>query len=54
MEIMCQHLQNILHSFHQQQTSEKGEADGTDVHVNRSTHILGVWHLKCSQLFSDV
>uniref|UniRef100_A0A8C7YP15 HECT-type E3 ubiquitin transferase n=1 Tax=Oryzias sinensis TaxID=183150 RepID=A0A8C7YP15_9TELE len=41
MEIMCQHLQNILHSFHQQQTSEKGEADGTDVHVNRSTHILG-------------
>uniref|UniRef100_A0A8C7YQF4 E3 ubiquitin-protein ligase HERC1 n=1 Tax=Oryzias sinensis TaxID=183150 RepID=A0A8C7YQF4_9TELE len=40
MEIMCQHLQNILHSFHQQQTSEKGEADGTDVHVNRSTHIL--------------
>lgn len=46
MEVMCQHLQNILRSFHQQQTSERGETEETDVHVDiKSSNTLGVLHL---------
>uniref|UniRef100_A0A3Q0SN29 Uncharacterized protein n=1 Tax=Amphilophus citrinellus TaxID=61819 RepID=A0A3Q0SN29_AMPCI len=31
MEVMCEHLQNILHNFHQQQMAEMGTAEKTHV-----------------------
>uniref|UniRef100_A0A8C9YIS1 HECT-type E3 ubiquitin transferase n=1 Tax=Sander lucioperca TaxID=283035 RepID=A0A8C9YIS1_SANLU len=31
MEVMCEQLQNILYTFHQQQTAERGTAERTDL-----------------------
>ncbi|TKS84344.1 putative E3 ubiquitin-protein ligase HERC1 [Collichthys lucidus] len=43
MEVMCEQLQNILYTFHQQQTAERGTAERTDLDSNsKSRNIIGV------------
>ncbi|KAL7377168.1 hypothetical protein ABVT39_023074 [Epinephelus coioides] len=43
MEVMCEQLQNILYTFHQQQTAERGTAERTDLDSsNNSTNLIGV------------
>ncbi|XP_076014530.1 putative E3 ubiquitin-protein ligase HERC1 isoform X2 [Genypterus blacodes] len=43
MEVMCVQLQNILHTFHQQQAAERGTAEQTDLDSSRkSTNLVGV------------
>ncbi len=46
MEVMCEQLQNILYTFHQQQTAERGTAERTDLDSsNKTTNLLGVANL---------
>ncbi|XP_049908951.1 probable E3 ubiquitin-protein ligase HERC1 isoform X6 [Epinephelus moara] len=43
MEVMCEQLQNILYTFHQQQTAERGTAERTDLDSsNNSANLIGV------------
>ncbi|TMS08207.1 putative E3 ubiquitin-protein ligase HERC1 [Larimichthys crocea] len=43
MEVMCEQLQNILYTFHQQQTAERGTAERTDLDSNsKSRNLIGV------------
>ncbi|XP_026152678.1 probable E3 ubiquitin-protein ligase HERC1 isoform X2 [Mastacembelus armatus] len=43
MEVMCEQLQNVLHAFHQQQTAERGTAEGTDLgSSSKSADLIGV------------
>ncbi|XP_040914289.1 probable E3 ubiquitin-protein ligase HERC1 isoform X5 [Toxotes jaculatrix] len=43
MEVMCEQLQNVLHTFHQQQTAERGTAERTDLDSNsKSANLVGV------------
>ncbi|XP_038590219.1 probable E3 ubiquitin-protein ligase HERC1 isoform X7 [Micropterus salmoides] len=43
MEVMCEQLQNVLYTFHQQQTAERGTAEKTDLDsCSKSTNLLGV------------
>ncbi|XP_032396194.1 probable E3 ubiquitin-protein ligase HERC1 isoform X6 [Etheostoma spectabile] len=43
MEVMCEQLQNIVHTFHQQQTAERGTAERTDLDSSsKSANQIGV------------
>ncbi|XP_041666433.1 probable E3 ubiquitin-protein ligase HERC1 isoform X2 [Cheilinus undulatus] len=43
MEVMCEQLQNILYTFHQQQTAERGTAERADSESgSKSTNLHGV------------
>ncbi|XP_037609796.1 probable E3 ubiquitin-protein ligase HERC1 isoform X7 [Sebastes umbrosus] len=43
MEVMCEQLQTLLYTFHQQQTAERGTAERTDLDSNsKSTNLIGV------------
>ncbi|XP_023264429.1 probable E3 ubiquitin-protein ligase HERC1, partial [Seriola lalandi dorsalis] len=43
MDVMCEQLQNVLHTFHQQQTAERGTAERTDLDSNsKSANLVGV------------
>ncbi|XP_042364650.1 probable E3 ubiquitin-protein ligase HERC1 isoform X3 [Plectropomus leopardus] len=43
MEVMCEQLQNILFTFHQQQTAERGTAERTDLDSSsKSANLIGV------------
>ncbi|XP_068430797.1 probable E3 ubiquitin-protein ligase HERC1 isoform X3 [Clinocottus analis] len=43
MEVLCEQLQNILYTFHQQQTAERGTAERTELDsCSKSTHLSGV------------
>ncbi|XP_078128363.1 putative E3 ubiquitin-protein ligase HERC1 isoform X2 [Sander vitreus] len=43
MEVMCEQLQNILYTFHQQQTAERGTAERTDLDSSsKSANQIGV------------
>ncbi|XP_022618571.1 probable E3 ubiquitin-protein ligase HERC1 [Seriola dumerili] len=43
MDVMCEQLQNVLHTFHQQQTAERGAAERTDLDSNsKSANLVGV------------
>ncbi|KAL6096756.1 uncharacterized protein ACO6RY_06004 [Pungitius sinensis] len=42
MEVLCEQLQNILYTFHQQQTAERGTAEGADLDsCSKSTKPIG-------------
>lgn len=46
MEVMCEQLQTLLYTFHQQQTAERGTAERTDLDSNsKSTNLIGVVYL---------
>uniref|UniRef100_A0A4W6C7G9 HECT-type E3 ubiquitin transferase n=1 Tax=Lates calcarifer TaxID=8187 RepID=A0A4W6C7G9_LATCA len=46
MEVMCEQLQNVLHTFHLQQTAERGIAERTDLDSNnKSANLVGVANL---------
>uniref|UniRef100_A0A8C4H0W8 HECT-type E3 ubiquitin transferase n=1 Tax=Dicentrarchus labrax TaxID=13489 RepID=A0A8C4H0W8_DICLA len=46
MEVMCEQLQNILYTFHQQQTAERGTAERTDPDSNsKTTNLIGIANL---------
>uniref|UniRef100_A0A671VH49 HECT-type E3 ubiquitin transferase n=1 Tax=Sparus aurata TaxID=8175 RepID=A0A671VH49_SPAAU len=46
MEVMCEQLQNILHTFHQQQTAERGTTEKTDPDTsNKSANLIGIANL---------
>ncbi|XP_040012787.1 probable E3 ubiquitin-protein ligase HERC1 isoform X3 [Xiphias gladius] len=43
MEVMCEQLQSVLHTFHQQQTSERGTTEKTDLDSSsKSENLVGV------------
>ncbi|XP_031715964.1 probable E3 ubiquitin-protein ligase HERC1 isoform X3 [Anarrhichthys ocellatus] len=43
MEVLCEQLQNILYTFHQQQTAERGTAERADLDsCSKSTNLTGV------------
>lgn len=43
MEVMCEQLQNILYTFHQLQTAERGTAERTDLDSSsKSANLIGV------------
>ncbi len=41
MEVMCEQLQNVLYTFHQQQTAERTDLDSS----SKSTNLIGVANL---------
>ncbi|KAM9841857.1 putative E3 ubiquitin-protein ligase HERC1 [Aulostomus maculatus] len=42
MEVMCEQLQNILNTFHQQQAAERGTAEGIVPDSSKSPDLVGV------------
>lgn len=54
MEVMCEQLQNVLHTFHRQQTAAKGAAERTDLDTSsKSANLFGVGdlHVKVTKLY---
>lgn len=46
MEVMCEQLQNILYTFHQQQTAERGTTERTDPDTSsKSANLIGIANL---------
>lgn len=43
MEVMCEQLQNILYTFHQLQTAERGTAERTALDSSsKNTNLIGI------------